>query len=119
MTFSHGDYAKNDVIKAKDETAEKLYRKSLSYYPNHRAYLGLGIVKQKNREFEESIKILSEGIEFFAESQDLNLCLGISHINLEEYDKALPYFLKFPDSKKADYNIARCYQELGISEKKN
>jgi len=117
MTFSHGDYSKNDVIKEKDKTAESLYKRSLSYYPDHRAYLGLGIIKQKNEEYEESIKILSQGIEFFPDSQELNLCLGISHMNLGEFNTALLYFLKFPDSKEVNYHIARCYKELGKPEK--
>ncbi len=117
MTFSHGDYCKIDVVKEKDKTAEKLYKRSLSYHPNHRAYLGLGILKQKNKAYKESIKNLSEGIEFFPESEDLNLCLGISYMSLRDYNRAISYFSKFPEAKQANYHLARCYNELGDSEK--
>ncbi len=112
MTFSHGDYSKIGTIKEKNKIAEKLFSKSLSYYPNHRAYLGLGIIKQKEREYEESIRILSKGIESFPDSEDLNICLGINYMNLKDHKTALSYFIKFPDSKEGMYQAARCYKEL-------
>jgi radical SAM superfamily enzyme YgiQ (UPF0313 family) len=116
MTFSHGDYSKIDVIRDKDKIAEKLYRKALTYHPNHRAYLGLGIIKQKAEAYRESIEVLLEGIEHFPDSQDLNMCLGLSYMNSRDYDKALAHFLKFPDSKEALYQAAACYKELGDCE---
>jgi tetratricopeptide (TPR) repeat protein len=112
MTFDYGDYANIEVIKDKDKVAERLYKKSLSYYPDHRAFLGLGIIKQKTGEYIQSAKILSEGVEYFPESEQLNICLGISYMNLREYNKALPYFLKFKDSKEANYYIAACNEAL-------
>nr|HID59829.1 radical SAM protein [Desulfobacterales bacterium] len=115
MTFSHGDYARIEAVKEKDKTAEKLFEKSLSYYPDHRAYLGLGILKQKRRMYRESISILSKGLEHFPNSEPLNICLGISHIGMREYRKALEYLLKFQDSKEAANYIAICYRELAGS----
>jgi len=119
MTFSHGDYARIDAVKEKDETAEKLFKRALDYYPDHRAYLGLGIIKQKNRAFDESIRILSEGIKCFPNSEPLNTCLGISYMNLGQYSKALSCLLKFPDSKETVPYIANCYKALGDSEKES
>ncbi len=119
MTFSHGDYSKIDVIRDKDKIAEKLYKKSLGYYPNHRAYLGLGIVKQKAEAYKESIEVLSEGIEVFPDSKALNVCLGLNYLNLGDYEAALKYFNKFPDSKDALYHAATCYKGLGDSEKES
>ena len=119
MTFSHGDYSKIEAIQEKDSVAEKLYRKSLNYYPNQRAYLGLGILKQKRGEHEASIEIVLRGIQAFPDSEQLNLCLGISYINIGEYDRALEYLLKFPNSKETLYHIARCYKELGDLEKES
>jgi radical SAM superfamily enzyme YgiQ (UPF0313 family) len=119
MTFSHGDYSKIDVIRDKDEIAEKLYKKSLGYYPNHRAYLGWGIIKQKSRKYRESIEVLSEGIEVFPESKGLNTCLGLSYMNLGEYEIALKHFLNFSNSKDALYHAAACYKELGDSEQES
>jgi len=119
MTFSHGDYSNVDLIRNKGKIAENLYRKSLGYYPDHRAYMGLGIMKQKGGEYKEAVGVLSEGIEYFPESRDLNVCLGLSYMNLGDYETALEYFLKFPNSKDALYHAAICYKELGNSKKES
>jgi anaerobic magnesium-protoporphyrin IX monomethyl ester cyclase len=119
MTFTHGDYARIEAIKEKDGIAERLYKRSLDYHPDHRAYLGLGIIRQKNGEYEGSVRLLSEGIKYFPHSEPLNICLGISHMNLGEYDKALQYFLKFQDSKDVVYHIAGCYRALGDFQKES
>ncbi len=112
MTFTHGDYSQTEAIKDKDKIAEKLYQKSLAYYPDHRAYLGLGIIKQKNGEYEESVRILSKGIEYFPDSELLHICSGISYMNLGKYAEALPYFLKLRHSKDADHYIEQCHKAL-------
>jgi radical SAM superfamily enzyme YgiQ (UPF0313 family) len=117
LTFSHGDYARIDSIKGKDAIAEKLFRQALDYHPDHRAYLGLAIIKQKGRQHDDAIKILSEGIEYFPESQDLHICQGINHMNLGDFSKALSYFLKFEDSKESQYYIAGCYKAMGDMQK--
>ncbi|MCP4672297.1 MAG: radical SAM protein, partial [Desulfobacula sp.] len=112
MTFSHGDYAKIEAVKNKDLVAEKLYKRSLDYQPVHRAFLGLGMIAQKKKKFNESIEILSKGLDCFPENEQLNMCMGINYMNLNEYDKALPYFLKHRGSKEADYFIAICSGKL-------
>lgn len=112
MTFDHGDYANIETIKGKDKIAEKLYNKSLDYYPNPMACLGLGIIKQKNRAYEESIRILSKGVEYFPYNEQLNICLAVSYMNLGDYKKALSYLLKFQQSKEAVSFIASCYKAL-------
>jgi radical SAM superfamily enzyme YgiQ (UPF0313 family) len=119
MTFSHGDYSNVEAIQDKDKAAEKLFEKSLFYYPNVRAYLGLGILNQKKRSYEKSIKFLSQGIESFPDSEELNICLGISYMNLNDYHSALSCLLKFPDTKDVNYHIAQCYKELGDHEKES
>jgi anaerobic magnesium-protoporphyrin IX monomethyl ester cyclase len=119
MTFSHGDYTAIEAIPEKDKVAQRLYERSLSYHPNHRAYLGLGIIKQKRGEHEESIQILSEGMKHFPDSEPLAKCTGISYMNLGQYEEALKYFLKFPDSREALHYIATCYHALGDSEKES
>jgi anaerobic magnesium-protoporphyrin IX monomethyl ester cyclase len=117
MTFSHGDYASVEAIPEKEKLAQRLYEKSLSYYPNQRAYLGLGIIKQKQREYKESVRILSEGVKYFPESEPLATCLGVSYMNLGQYEEALEYFQKFSDSLETLQYIAACYRALGDSEK--
>jgi tetratricopeptide (TPR) repeat protein len=112
MTFSHGDYSMIDAIKGKDKTAEKLFKKSLDYYPNNRAYLGLGMIEQRRKDFEKAIKILSKGVELFPDSEDLNLCLGISYMNLGDHNTALSHLQKIQHTKEAIYYIEKCQQEL-------
>ncbi|MBW1744681.1 MAG: radical SAM protein, partial [Deltaproteobacteria bacterium] len=113
MTFSHGDYSKVEAIQDKDTIAQGLFEKSLDYYPNHRAYMGLGMIKQKGRAFDTAIDILSKGVELFPESEELNLCLGISYMNLQDYDSALSHLLKFKHSKETRYYIDKCHEALG------
>jgi len=113
MTFSHGDYSKVEAIREKQKIAGELYKKSLNYSPNDRAYLGLGIIRQQERDFRESVSILSEGIRFFPDNEQLNICLGLSHMNLGEYAKALECLLKFRHSEHAAPHIAECYRALG------
>ncbi len=117
MTFSHGDYASIEAIPEKDNVAQRLYERSLSYYPNQRAYLGLGIIKQKQRKYEESVQILSEGVKHFPESEPIAMCLGISYMNLGRYEEALECFQKFPESREALQYVATCYHAMGDSEK--
>ena len=117
MTFSHGDYSRNELIVEKEEAAEKLYKRALAYAPDHRAYLGLGVLRQNEHEDQEAVKVLSEGIKHFPDSQQLHVCLGISYMNLGEYDNALTYLLKFQDSQETNDHIARCYRALGDRKK--
>ena len=119
MTFDHGDYSGNDAIKEKDKIAENLYRKALEYYPDSRAFLGLGIHNQKNGAYQESVRILSKGVEHFPKNEQLNLCLGVSHMNLGDYKTALPILLKFQQSKQAVELIANCYKALNDFEKES
>jgi anaerobic magnesium-protoporphyrin IX monomethyl ester cyclase len=117
MTFSHGDYASIEAIPEKDNVAQRLYERSLSYYPNQRAYLGLGIIMQKQRKYEESVRILSEGMKHFPESEPIVMCLGISYMNLGKYEEALECFQKLPESRDTLQYIADCYRALGNAEK--
>jgi anaerobic magnesium-protoporphyrin IX monomethyl ester cyclase len=117
MTFSHGDYAGIEAIPEKLNIAQRLYERSLSYHPNQRAYLGLGIIKQKQGDYKESIRVLTEGTNRFPDTESLATCLGISHMNLGQYEEAMKYFQKFSDSPEVLKYIAACYHALGDSEK--
>lgn len=98
MTFSHGDYAHIETIPRKDEIAERLYTRSLSYAPNQRAYLGIGSMKQRQKQYEQSIRILREGMMHFPENDQIALCCGISYMCLGQYEKAQDCFNTFPNS---------------------
>jgi radical SAM superfamily enzyme YgiQ (UPF0313 family) len=84
MTFSHGEYSRNEMVRDKERVAEKLYRKGLEYAPDERAFLGLGILKQKKGEHREAVEILREGIVNFPSSEPLHTCIGISYLALGE-----------------------------------
>jgi tetratricopeptide (TPR) repeat protein len=112
MTFSQGDYANVPSIKKKDQVAERLFLKALEYGHDHRAYLGLGMARQKNRDFLASADALEKGIRRFPESESLHLCLAISYMNLGRYQDALPHLLKFPDSREAASHLETCRQAL-------
>jgi radical SAM superfamily enzyme YgiQ (UPF0313 family) len=108
LTFSHGDYAGIKAIADKEETAILLYQRALKYHPDFRAYLGLGALYQKKGNFFASIKILEQGLDYFPDSRQLTLCLGISLINMGEFNKALACFDKFPDSNESHRFVPIC-----------
>ena len=116
MTFSHGDYAGTEAIKSKAAIAESLYRRALDYTPDHRAFLGLAIADQQRKDFNGSIRMLKQGLSYFPESEALNVCMGVSHMNLGRFRKALSFFFKYADSEPVSSYIAACYQALGNHE---
>ncbi|OGW38149.1 MAG: B12-binding domain-containing radical SAM protein [Nitrospirae bacterium RBG_13_39_12] len=116
MTFSHGDYAAIEAIPGKEEIAQRLYERSLSYHPTQRAYLGLGIIRQKQGKYDESLQIFSEGTKRFPGDGSLAISLGISYMNLGQYREALECFNRFSDSREALKYTAACYRALGDSE---
>ena len=112
LTFSHGDYARLEQIKDKDRLAASLYHRALQYWPDHRAYLGLGMLRQKHRQYEDSLNILEQGLEHFPESEALHTCLGISYLNLGDYRAALAHFPENTDSKEIKSYINICREAL-------
>lgn len=116
MTFSHGDYAAVDLIDGKEEIAEALYTRALTYAPDHRAFLGLGLIRQKRRDTDGSIRTLVEGLAHYPESEHLNMCLGINFMNEAMYDKALDCFQKIPRRESAAPYIDQCRKALGMRE---
>jgi len=117
MTFDYGDYSRIEEIKNKDTIAVKLYQRALIYAPNAEAYLGLGVLYQKRGASRESIDILSQGLEHFCDDARLNICMGVSLMNLEQWDEALSRFLEFQDVKEAARFAALCYKALGDEKK--
>lgn len=113
LTFSHGDFAQKEEVREKETTAENLFRKALGFAPDHRAYLGLGILKQKAGDFKESTSILQEGLQHHPDSLELTLCLGLNYLNLGDYERALACFVRFPESERAADYAVRCRQALG------
>lgn len=116
MTFSHGDYAKIDAVKDKEQTAEALFEMAIGYHPDHRAYMGLSMLRQKRGDMDGSIKAASDGLRYFPDSEDLNICMGISLMNLGRYEEALSHLMPFQNSQKCLGYINLCHKALGRPE---
>ncbi|MEZ4525872.1 MAG: cobalamin-dependent protein [Desulfobacterales bacterium] len=112
MTFTHGDYANIGTIPDKEKCAENLCRRALRYYPDHRAFLMLGMIWQKQREFVLSSEILREGTAHFPGSEELHLCLGLSLMNLGKFRDALNCLVKFEHSPRTAPYLAECRRNL-------
>jgi len=117
MTLSHGDYAHVEEITGRRQIAERLYRRALSYAPVERAYLGLGILKQRDGEIPEALEILSRGLRHFPHSEGLNVCLGTTYMSLGRFEEALECLHPFEQSPQALRHMASCYRALGNDRK--
>jgi hypothetical protein len=70
------------------------------------------MLEQRKGEFKESVKILEEGLSHWPESEELNVCLGISTMNLGDFRTALDHFSKFPESEIAIQYRDQCLNAL-------
>ncbi len=113
MTFSHGDYSRIADINNPRAVAEKLYRKALGYHPDHRAYLGLGMLYQQQHRTGDSQTIVQQGLAEFPDSFDLCLCQAVNHMNSRDYQTALSLLRVHKDRPVAREYITQCYYELG------
>ena len=113
MTFAFGDYAANPEIPQKEQTAEYLFNRALEYAPDSKAYLGLGIIRQKQRDFTGSVDILKEGARHFPDNPQIHSCMGISLMNLSRFKEALDILSKFPDDQQCNNYAAECRRMLG------
>lgn len=113
MTFSHGDYAVNAQIKNSLDTAVTLFKKSLDYHPDHRAFWGLGLVYQHLRRFDDSVTILQQGIDHYATSVDLHMALANSLMRLNRYPEARDCLEALPDHPQAVEQLVRCCRIMG------
>ncbi len=113
MTFTHGYYAKINAIPKKMETAEYLFKKSLSYYPDHRAFLGLGILLQKQGRHAEAERLLVQGVKYYPQSEQLSTCLGVSLLNLGKFKEAQEVLKPFSNSPQVKPYLDACKRALG------
>ncbi len=113
MTFHYGDYARIAEIENHQQIAANLYQRALTYHPNAEAYLGLGILSQKEGADRKATEILSRGLAHFPDDARLNTCMGVSLMNLGQWERALSHFLEFQNDKEAVRFAARCYESLG------
>jgi len=78
---------------------------------------GLRHLGKENRPDQKATGILSQGLAHFPEDARLNICMGVSLMNLGEYERALTRFLEFQQVKDAVNFAARCYKALGDEKK--
>jgi radical SAM superfamily enzyme YgiQ (UPF0313 family) len=112
MTFSHGEYGSDTRIKNQDKTAKLLYDRALSYTPNSRAFLGLAMLLQKQKRFDEAISILKKGLNHSPENKNLNICMGVTLMNTGQFKTALNFFEKFRDRPETNQYINICHQKI-------
>lgn len=110
MTFSHGEYAADTRVKNQDKTAKQLFEKALFYAPDARAFLGLAMLMQKNRRFNEAVLILEKGLAHFPGNKDLNICMGVCLMNTRQFNAALNFFEPFRKFPETLHYINICHQ---------
>lgn len=108
MTFSHGDYAKQEEIKDALQVAWELFVRSLELSVNERAFLGLSILAQKRGDYSTA-KLLSEkGLKYFPLSKHLKISLGVSLLNLGQIKEARACFLTYAEDEVAKSYLKQC-----------
>ncbi len=112
FTFSFGEFAQDSRITDQEKTAEFLFKKALSYHPDSRAFLGLAMLRQKQKQFEKAISIIEKGLHHFSENKDLSICMGVNLMNLGQFEAALNYFQKFSHLPETDHYINICNQQI-------
>ncbi|MBF0301763.1 MAG: B12-binding domain-containing radical SAM protein [Desulfamplus sp.] len=141
MTFSHGDYSvssntnqsvdkasqlqKSDIynskVKHQDTTAKALYERALSYYPDSRAYLGLAMLMQKQRDFQGSVAVIKEAFENILDinsdtnsptKRQLTLCMAVSLMNMAKFREALELIAPFSHYDEIKPYIHACQSRI-------
>jgi radical SAM superfamily enzyme YgiQ (UPF0313 family) len=112
MTFTHGDYSNIEMIPDKDKTASLLFERALSFHGDHRAYLGLAILMQRQGRHQEAAAVAAQGLESHPQSDHLRMCLGISLLALRRYSEALGCFTSCKASPQRDACLEQCRKAL-------
>ncbi|MFH1155797.1 MAG: radical SAM protein [Pseudomonadota bacterium] len=113
MTFSHGDYGTNPAIPGAEAVAGELFSRALSYAPDARAYLGIAMLHQKEKQFRQAADQAALGLSRFPGSRNLVICMAVSLMNLGQFreaQKALEPLGSAPDI--APY-LDACQRALG------
>jgi tetratricopeptide (TPR) repeat protein len=117
LTFHTGDYAKLELDPDSQSVAMLLYRRAIAYHPDARAYLGMGMLAQHQRQFEQSVELLSEGAAHFPQHPQLNICLAVSLMNLGRFAEAETRLAPWRHLPEAWPYLQACYNILGQHEK--
>ncbi len=112
MTFSHGEYAQNPLVRNPEKTARTLFQRALEFHPDHRGFLGLAMLFQKQRRFDRAIDLMEKGLTHFSASKDLNVCMAVSLMNLGRFKKALGFLEPFKEEPETAPYIKACNRAL-------
>ncbi len=112
MTFSHGDYSNHPRVKKPLKTAALLYDRALSYAPDARAYLGLGMLHQKQRHFDRAVALMEKALIHFGNDKSLNICMAVSLMNLGRFSDALAFLEKFQTHGDIQPYIDACKSKI-------
>jgi radical SAM superfamily enzyme YgiQ (UPF0313 family) len=112
LTFSHGEYADDPRVKDPEQMARSLFEKALEYGHDPRAYLGLAMIHQKNRNFPDAVTGLETGLNHFPGHKDLCVCMGVSLMNLGDFDGALSFFTPFDKDTGIRHYIDICNHRI-------
>jgi radical SAM superfamily enzyme YgiQ (UPF0313 family) len=112
MTFVQGDYARIAAIPDKPVVAERLFGRALAFAPDARAYLGLGILRQKARRYATSAEILQEGLSHFPMDEQLLICLAVTLMNLGRFQGALRFLARCSGQAEAQRLAEACRQAM-------
>ena len=119
LTFHQGDYAAIAVIADPQAVAADLYRQALKRAPDARAYLGLGMLHQKQRDTPASIAILESGLERFPADGSIRLCLAVSCMNAGDFARALALLAPLGDDPQALGFRGACLKAMGQATDEN
>ena len=112
MTFSHGDYSNHPRVKEPLKTAALLYDRALFYAPDARAYLGLGMLHQKLRQFDRAVALMEKALIHFGDDKSLNICMAVSLMNLGRFGDALTFLEQFQTHGDIQPYIVACKSKL-------
>ncbi len=112
LTFSQGDYAMDPRIKTPEQTAEALFNKALDFYPDFRAFAGLGMLYQKQRRFKEAFSAMEQGLARYPGNETLETGTGVCLMNLGDFKGALARLNKFKGNKTLAPYIDICNQNI-------
>ncbi len=112
LTFSLGEYARNPWVKNPMDTARLLFERALEYHPDHRAFLGLAMLFQKQRRFERAVDVAAAGLHHFKSSRDLNICMAVGLMNLGRFQAALVFLEPFKADPEVKVYVDACVSRI-------
>jgi radical SAM superfamily enzyme YgiQ (UPF0313 family) len=111
MTFSHGEYARDERVRNAEQIAVNLFEKALQFYPCPRAFQGLAMIYQKQKNFTKAMVFLDKGLSHFPKNKDLCVCMGVCLMNIGDFHNALTYFTPFAQDPALGQYISICKQK--------